>query len=73
MQSCMYANPMQPNNKVIFLYFMGFYIIIMHLQVTEDALKSEVGLDDEEFVDSRGIATSEAIPDINSLLAEYEK
>ena len=41
--------------------------------MTEDALKSEVGLDDEELDASSAIASSEAVPDINSLLAEYEK
>ena len=41
--------------------------------MTEDALKSEVGLDEEEFSTPGAISTTEAVPDINSLLAEYEK
>jgi len=43
-----------------------------NLKVTEDALKSEVGLDEEEYSTPGAISTTEAVPDINSLLAEYE-
>ena len=41
--------------------------------MTEDALKSEVGLDEVDINASSNITAAEAVPDINSLLAEYEK
>eukprot|EP00795_Rhopilema_esculentum_P013417 gene13417-4283_t len=41
-------------------------------EATEDALKSEAGIDEEEYSSVRSLSAVENVPDINSLLAEYE-
>ncbi|XP_065052101.1 transcription initiation factor TFIID subunit 5-like isoform X2 [Rhopilema esculentum] len=43
-----------------------------NLKATEDALKSEAGIDEEEYSSVRSLSAVENVPDINSLLAEYE-
>ena len=58
-----------PHHNFIFLTVITFVL----LQAAEEALKTEVGLDDDDYNTVNSSSASQSVPDITSVLAEYEK